>query len=260
MGAHYTHGVPVSVSELAPLAGLFAVGAVSGVLNVIAGGGSFLTLPVLIFIGLPAAVANATNRVGVLAQNLGGVVGFHRSGAMNWRWGLAVSVPAVLGAAVGATWALQMSDFAFKRLLSIAMLGMTLWTVARRPAAAGDRPLSSPWRWSTVLAFFAIGVYGGLIQAGVGFAVLAATSMAGMDLVRGNAVKLLAVLLLTTLSLAIFASSGVVDWTYGLALAAGNTVGAMVGVRLAIRQGHGWIQKVVTVAVVAFAVLLWFDR
>lgn len=250
----------MSSTELAPLAGLFAVGAVSAVLNVIAGGGSFLTLPVLIFLGLPAGVANATNRVGVLAQNLGGVLGFHRSGAMDWRWGLAVSVPAVVGAAVGATWALHMSDFAFRRLLSIAMLAMTLWTVTRRPHHDAPRPLRSPWHWSMVLAFFLIGVYGGLIQAGVGFAVLAATSVAGMDLVRGNAVKLLAVLLLTILSLAIFASSGVVDWTAGLALAAGNVVGAMIGVRLALRQGHGWLQKAVTAAVVAFAVLLWFDR
>lgn len=247
-------------SDLAQFAGLFAVGVLAAVLNVIAGGGSFLTLPVLIFLGLPAGVANATNRVGVLAQNLGGVVGFHRSGALDWRWGLAVSVPAVLGAAVGATWALHMSDFAFRRLLSIAMLGMTLWTVTRRPHHDAPRPLRSPWHWSMVLAFFLIGVYGGLIQAGVGFAVLAATSVAGMDLVRGNAVKLLAVLLLTILSLAIFASSGVVAWTSGLALAAGNLLGAMVGVRLAISQGHGWIRKVVAVTVVGFAVLLWFDR
>ena len=92
------------------------------------------------------------------------------------------------------------------------------------------------------------------------FAVLAATSAAGMNLVRGNAVKLLTVLLLTVLSLAIFASGGVVQWGPGLALGAGNVVGALIGVRLAVRQGHAWIQRVVTVTVVLFAVLLWFDR
>ena len=250
----------VPFSDLAAHAGLFAVGAVAGTLNVVAGGGSFLTLPVLLFFGLPAADANGTNRVGVLAQNLSGVMGFHRSNAMDWRWGLAASVPAVLGAAAGATWALQIGDLSFRRLLSVAMLGMTLWTVLRRPSRPDGTHLESPWRPANVVAFFLIGVYGGLIQAGVGFAVLAATSRAGMDLVRGNAVKLLAVLLLTVLSLAIFASSGVVHWGYGLALGAGNIVGAMLGVRLAIRQGHAWIQRVVTVAVVAFAVLLWFER
>ncbi|MFN7979501.1 MAG: sulfite exporter TauE/SafE family protein [Vicinamibacterales bacterium] len=178
--------------DASALAVLFGVGIVSGALNVVAGGGSFLTLPVLIFLGLPPTIANATNRVGVLAQNAGGVAGFHRSRAIDWRWGLSVAVPSILGAVAGATWALHLSDFAFKRLLSVAMLVMTLWTLRRHTYADGQHVLS-PWRPWNVTAFLVIGVYGGLIQAGVGFAVLAATSMAGMDLVRGNAVKLLAV-------------------------------------------------------------------
>ena len=124
-------------AELLPLAALFAVGVVSGALNVVAGGGSFLTLPVLLFLGLPAGEANATNRIGVLAQNLIGVWGFHRSSALNWRWAAAASVPALAGAAVGAWMALQMSDFAFSRLLSMAMLGMTLWTLLGPPARRG---------------------------------------------------------------------------------------------------------------------------
>ncbi len=247
------------VTDLLPLAGLFVVGLVAGALNVVAGGGSFITLPALLFLGLPAAEANGTNRVGVLAQNVTGVVGFHRSRAMDWRWGLTVSVPALIGAGLGSWWALQMSDLGFRRLLSIAMLAMTLWTVTRSPRPQGEEEVGSPWHPGTMLAFFGIGVYGGLIQAGVGFAVLAATSAAGMNLVKGNAVKLLSVLLLTVLSLAIFASGGVVRWGYGLALGAGNIAGAMVGVRLAVTQGHAWIQRVVTATVIVFAVLLWFD-
>lgn len=239
---------------------LFAVGLVAGAINVLAGGGSFLSLAALLFLGLPAADANGTNRVGVFAQNLTGVVGFHRSKAMDWRWSLAVSVPALVGAALGAWWALRISDLGFRRLLSFAMLAMTLWTLRRTPAPAADAPVRSPWHPGTVAAFFLIGVYGGLIQAGIGFAVLAATSAAGMNLVRGNAVKLLTVLLLTVLSLGIFASGGVVQWGPGLALAAGNVAGALLGVRLAIRQGHAWLERVVTVTVVLFAVLLWFDR
>lgn len=241
------------------MAALFAVGVVSGALNVVAGGGSFLTLPVLLFVGLPAGEANATNRIGVLAQNLTGVWGFHRSSALNWRWAGRASVAALAGAALGAWMALQMSDFAFKRLLAIAMLGMTLWTVLARPRITGGAALISPWHPGMVLAFLLIGVYAGLIQAGVGFAVLAATSVAGMDLVRGNAVKLMTVLLATLLSLAIFAAGGVVQWGPGLALAAGNALGAVVGVRLAVTRGHAWIRRVVTAAVVLMAVLLWFE-
>jgi uncharacterized protein len=249
----------VLASDVWSLVALFAVGLASGALNVIAGGGSFLTLPVLLFLGLPAAEANATNRVGVLAQNVAGVWGFHRSKVVNWSWGLAVSVPAVAGAALGAWWALTVTDFAFRRLLSVAMLAITLWTIVKAPASASRATLVSPWHPGMLAAFFAIGVYGGAIQAGVGFAILAATSVAGMDLVRGNAIKLLTVFLLTALSLAIFASSGVVRWGPGLALGLGNVVGAAAGVQFAFAQGHRGIQRVVTAAVVVFAVLLWLD-
>ncbi|MGE0361443.1 MAG: sulfite exporter TauE/SafE family protein [Vicinamibacterales bacterium] len=249
----------MDVAGLLPLLGLFAVGVVSGTLNVVAGGGSFLTLPALLFLGLPAGDANGTNRIGVLAQNLAGVWGFHRSNVMDWRWAGAVSVPAMAGAAVGAWLALQLSDFAFKRLLSLTMLGMTLWTLVARPRG-GDRPtVLSPWHPGMVVAFALIGLYAGFIQAGVGFAILAATSIAGMDLVRGNAVKLLSVLLVTLLSLAIFAAGGAVQWAPGLALGLGNAAGAMAGVRLAVSRGHAWIHQVVTAAVVLMAVLLWFD-
>lgn len=246
-------------TDLPPLAALFVVGLVSGALNVVAGGGSFLTLPVLIFLGLPAADANATNRVGVLAQNLLGVWGFHRSAAMPWRWGLQVSVPALFGAGVGAWWALHVGDVAFRRLLSIAMLVMTLWTLRRAPSSSARGAWVSPWHSGMVVAFFVIGVYGGLIQAGIGFAILAATTWAGMDLVAGNAVKLLSVLLLTALSLLVFVSADVVHWGPGLALALGNGAGAILGVRLALSQGHAWLRRVVTGVVVLFAVALWFQ-
>jgi hypothetical protein len=118
-------------------------------------------------------------------------------------------------------------------------------------------PPRSPWHWSTVLACFGVGIYGGFLQAGVGFLVLAATSAAGLDLVRGNAVKMLSVLLLTMLSLAVFAGTGNVDWPLGLALGAGNLAGAMVGVRLAVLKGHRWLERIVTITIVIFAILLW---
>lgn len=249
----------MTAAELLPLLALFAVGFVSGAINVVAGGGSFLTLPMLIFIGLPAGDANGTNRLGVLSQNLMGLWGYHRAQAVPWRWAVAASVPAMIGAVAGAWWALQMSDFAFRRVLAVAMLGMTLWTVLARPRSGERRTLLSPWHPGLVVAFFLIGVYGGLIQAGVGLAVLAATGIAGMNLVQGNAVKVLSMLLLTILTLVIFSAGGAVRWQPGLVLAAGNGLGAMVGVRVAVRRGHAWIERVVTVTVVVMAVILLLE-
>jgi uncharacterized membrane protein YfcA len=248
----------ILASELALLAG---AGLVAGALNVVAGGGSFLTLPLLLFLGLPAAVANATNRVGVLAQNVSGVWGFHRHGALDWRWATLASLPAVAGAGLGAWLSLRVPDFAFTRILSVAMLLITLWSLWRSrgaaPAAGRPAPDMPGQRLFAALGFFVVGVYGGFIQAGVGFFILALTSAAGLDLVRGNAVKVWGVLLMTVLSLVIFAQSGTVDWERGAALGAGNFLGGIVGVRMAVLKGHRWLERVVTATVVLFALLLW---
>jgi uncharacterized membrane protein YfcA len=234
---------------------LVAVGFVAGVLNVIAGGGSFLTLPMLIFAGLPPTIANATNRVGVLAQNLGGVLGFHRYRVLDWAWGLRVSIPSLAGAAIGVWGALRVGDAAFQRILAFLMLAVTLWTLLRphHPTGAGK---AAPAPALAMAGFFVVGIYGGFVQAGVGFFILAMTSVAGLDLVRGNAIKVLVVLLLTILSLVVFAWEGKVDWLSGLVLGAGNLTGGLLGVRLTVLRGHRWVNVVVTTAVVLFAVKL----
>jgi hypothetical protein len=262
--------------ELAYL-GLFVAGLVAGALNVVAGGGSFLTLPLLIFAGLPPSIANATNRVGILCQNVGAVWGFHRHRVLDWRQAGAAAVPATLGAAIGTWFALVVEDDSFRKILALLMVTVSLWTlidplkaVTARSAErlpdgdadgkADDRtnPVAGR-RWLLAAGFFAVGTYGGFVQAGAGFFILAVTSLAGLDLVRGNAVKVTIVLIFTALSLAIFAANDMVRWLPGLALAAGNLIGGLIGVRLTVLKGHAWVKMVVTVAVVAFAVALWLE-
>jgi len=245
---------------------LFAAGLVAGVLNVIAGGGSFLTLPILMFLGLPAGVANGTNRVGILLQNVGAVWSFQRDGVLDLRSLLWAALPSIPGAVVGVWLALIVSDQAFQRILALLMVTLSLWTLwsKRRTdlanATAAGTALSSARLASVALAFFFIGVYGGFVQAGVGFLILAATTALGLDLVRGNAVKVLTVLCFTALSLALFAWNGRVDWLMGLVLAAGTTTGGIIGARLTVLKGHRWVRTVVTVAMVAFALKLWFSN
>jgi uncharacterized membrane protein YfcA len=110
-----------------------------------------------------------------------------------------------------------------------------------------------------VLFFFLVGAYGGFIQAGVGFLILAVTTAGGLNLIRGNALKVTLVLAFTPLALAVFTWSGKVDWAMGFALAAGNFLGALAGVRLQILKGHKWVRSVVTVTILLFAVRLLFS-
>lgn len=248
------------MSEWMAWMALGAAGFVAGALNVVAGGGSFLTLPLLIFLGLPPSVANGTNRIGVLTQNIAGVWGFHRHRVLDWRFGLRASLPALAGAALGAWGALYIGDDAFRKVLALLMVAVTLWTLARSaPPAASNAEPPNLHPALLVLGFFLVGVYSGFVQAGVGFFVLAITSLAGLGLVKGNAVKVLIILLTTMLALAVFAREGRVDWPLGLALGLGNLLGGQLGVRLTVLRGDRFVQTVVTVTVVIFAVKLWFD-
>jgi uncharacterized membrane protein YfcA len=237
---------------------LVLAGFVAGALNVIAGGGSFLTLPILIFMGLPATVANGTNRVGIFFQNVGAVWGFHRNRLMDWKSILWAALPASLGAVAGTVLALSIGDAAFRKVLAFLMIAVTLWTLwdplAKKDPSSRKGSVRLP-----VLAFgfFLTGVYGGFVQAGVGFLVLAATTLAGLDLVRGNAVKVLSILAFTIVSLAIFVSQGKVLWLPGLVLALGTFLGGQLGVRFTVLKGHAWVKRVVTVTIIVFAVKLW---
>lgn len=235
-----------------------AVGVVAGALNVVAGGGSFLTLPVLIFLGLPPTVANGTNRIAILVQNVGAAAGFHRHRLIGGRLLARAAVPALAGAALGTWMAVEVGDETFRKLLAAIMVVVSLYAVWDPGGTVeGDGRVSRLGPVTYPLAFFGIGLYGGFVQAGVGFLILAATTLAGLDLVRGNALKVALILTFTPLALAIFAWGDKIHWGMGAALACGNLVGGLVGVRWTVLRGHAWVKRVVTVAVIAFAILLW---
>lgn len=241
---------------------LVVTGFAAGVINTLAGGGSNLTIPALMVMGLPADVANATNRVGVLLQSVAGVRGFRRYGKLDSQDMVPVLVPNVLGGLLGAVCAASIPVAFLKPLLLGTMVGMSL-LILLRPAvvappagtpalAVRDRPLA----WASL---FLAGVYGGFVQAGVGFILIAA--LAGTlryDLVRTNALKMLCTAAFTLIALAVFVADGLVLWVPGLILGASTMVGAALGVRLAIKARQEtlkWFLFVMTVCASAAALL-----
>ena len=152
--------------------------------------------------------------------------------------------------------ALELSTSDLMDIADICKHQSIKWFATPRDAESAER--SQRHYLLTGLAFFAVGIYGGFVQAGVGFFILAVTSAVGLNLVRGNAVKVLTVLCFTALSLALFAWQGKVDWLMGLTLAAGTIIGGLVGARLTVLKGHRWVRGVVTVTIILFALKLWF--
>ncbi len=235
---------------------LLAAGVVAGALNVIAGGGSFLTLPVLMLLGLPPGIANATNRLGIVVQDLAAVWSFDRSGVLDRRAALWAALPATLGAGVGALLALRVSDELFVKLLALLMIVLSLgslWTPRRLEAGRARGTGAVAVRTA---GFFLVGIYGGFVQAGVGFLFVALTTLIGLDLVRGNAVKVLSILPMTGLALAIFAWNGRVEWVTGPRPGGRNPRGRPPGARWTVLKGHRWVRGVVTGAILLLAAKL----
>lgn len=221
-----------------------------------------LTLPILITVlGLPATVANGTNRVAILMQNIGAVSSFNRHGLIEWGWLKTAAVPAVFGAMLGSWLGTQVGDDAFQRVLAIVILTVAVYTILDPfgKAEGGDTldpesfPLGRVGLW---LVFFAAGVYGGFVQVGVGFILLGAAAGAGLNLVRGNALKVMVGLAFTIPALLIYTRSGLVDWGLGAALGVGTLTGGLLGVKLNVLKGQRWIRGAVIVAVVVLAARL----
>lgn len=237
---------------------LAGVGLVAGIINILAGGGSLLTLPVLIFIGLPASTANGTNRIAIFCQNIFAMAGFRRRGVFPLRLALICMFPALVGSYFGASLAINIDDDLFKRILGLIMIGVMIFTAldpARRLTIEESR--LSPARLALLLVtFFGVGIYGGFVQAGVGFIVIAGLLLHGLDLVRINAIKVIVIFAFTIVALGVFIMHGEINYSLGLALAAGNSLGGMIGTHLAVEKGHDWLKKVVTVTVLLFALKL----
>lgn len=237
---------------------LMVVGVVAGFLNVLAGGGSLLTLPLLIFFGLPAATANGTNRVAIFCQNIFAITGFKKKGVFPLRLALLCTPPALIGSYLGANLAITIDEMLFRRLLAMVMVGVLVFmAVDPMKRFRCEEMTMTPLRLLVlVISFFAVGVYGGFVQAGVGFLIITALLVHGLDLVRINAVKVLVIFAFTVVALGVFVFHGQVDYVLGLSLAVGNSAGGWIGTHFAVEKGHEWIKRFVIVTVLVFALRL----
>ena len=242
---------------------VIGVGFIAGFINILAGSGSLLTLPLLMFLGLPPNVANGTNRIAILLQNVVGISSFKQQKVLSFREGLTLGIPAVLGSLLGAKLAINMNDEIMTRTIGglliimffLVVLKPDRWLVSRE----GNPPVRLVFQ---VVIFFFIGIYGGFIQAGVGFFLLAGLVLgAGYELVKANALKIFIVFLYTPFALAIFILNDQVDFKLGLILAVGSMLGALVATRVAVKWGPRVVRYflLVILAVASLKLLGVFD-
>ncbi|MEL6111675.1 MAG: sulfite exporter TauE/SafE family protein [Pseudomonadota bacterium] len=254
--------------QLAVLTGL---GTLAGWVNVMAGGGSVLTVPVMVFMGLPGPVANGTNRISIIAQNIVAIWGFFSKGLSEFRLSASLAAFAAVGAGFGASFGVTLDGAWFNRVLAgvIILILMTMLADQKRgPPRKPDAPQrgigselpSAPK--NIVLGHILMigaGFWGGFIQIGVGFLLMPILyRVMGIDLVRTNMHKVFIALVFSIVALIIFAARTDIAWDAGFALAAGNAVGGYLGARTAMAKGEGWIKAVLVFAMVGLIIKLVF--
>ncbi len=232
---------------------LVGVGLVAGIINAMAAGGSMLSLPFLIFFGLPANIANATNRVAILLQNIVGVNSFRQEKVFNIKTDYKLAFPAAIGAMIGALIAVEIDPELFEKIIGVVMFIMLLLIVFKPDAWVKKQVgvVNSKPSLIQYIVFFFIGMYGGFIQLGVGVFLLGGLVLGcGYDLVKANAIKLFIVLVYTIFAIVIFIFYDQIDWLSGFILACGNMLGVWLGVKFTMKGGAKLVRYVL-IAVLA---------
>jgi len=241
--------------EITQLPLLFAVGTIAGFLNVMAGGGSSITLPLLIFMGLDSALANGTNRVAIFVQNIFAISSFRQQKVHQFKRSLQLSLLTLPGAVIGAVAAINISDAWFQRILGVVMIGIIL-SLFVSPAGK-KQALEEKKHWLIYPVMLGIGFYGGFIQVGVGFIFMAALyHILRLNLVPVNMHKVFIVFIYTIPALGVFIYTGNVDWVLGLSLAAGNALGGWWSARFAVKGGERVIRLVLAAAILVMSLKL----
>tara|TARA_R110001583_G_scaffold47124_3_gene147601 strand:- start:939 stop:1691 length:753 start_codon:yes stop_codon:yes gene_type:complete len=240
---------------------LICVGFIAGAINTLAGGGSLLTLPILIFLGLPPNIANGTNRIAILFQNVFTTAGFKSKGISTFPFSIYLGISALVGSIIGAQIAIDIKGEIFNKILAIIMVVIVVYMIFQskgRQLNAIEK-IEGKKLWISIVLFFFVGIYGGFIQAGVGFIMLLIlSSINNLSLVKSNAIKVTVVLIYTVSAVMVFAYNDKINWGIGLTLAIGNAAGGWLASRWSVKKGDGLIRKFLIVMIVIMAIKLWF--
>ena len=238
---------------------ILVTGTAAGFINSVAGGGSLLSLPLLITLGYPSAVANGTNRIAIIIQDIIAVANFKKKGYGNFKFSFKLGIPAIIGAVIGSNIAISIPDSVFNAVLGIVMVVMLIIIIfnPQKKFMKNKNKESIGQNFNKILGyiiFFFIGLYGGFIQAGVGFLIITALAfLTGSDLVEISSIKVFIVAMYLIPSLLIFIINGKIELLTGLILAAGNGLGAWIGTSLAVKNGEKMVKAVIFIAIIFMA-------
>ena len=237
---------------------LFLAGFVSGAINTVAGGGSLLTLPILIFMGLPPSVANGTNRIQLIFAQFFAVCGYKSKGLFDYKLSIWLAFSAILGSIIGARIAVEVPEEFFKKILSIIMILVMINIFFKKNKKVEETITSIKRQKLSILLFFFIGLYGGFIHAGVGFLmILILCGINGFTITKANSIKVFVALFFTLFALFIFILESKINIIYGINLAIGSSLGGWITSRWSVKKSESSMKYIICIILLILALRLW---
>lgn len=244
------------------VAALLAASALGGAMNSMAGGGTIVTYPTLLFLGESAITANATSAVALWPGSAAGAFGYRREVRQHSAWLARLFLPSLLGGAVGAVLLLRTPSADFERLAPFLILFATVLFLVqgalRQEEAAAGSARPTPARSAAAWLFqFGVAVYGGYFGAGIGILMLAVLGFLGLrDIHAANGLKNILAMCINGVAAAYFVIRGAVDWPSVLVMAAGAVAGGYLGAGFARRIGQTKARAAVVAIGFAITILL----
>ena len=239
---------------------LLICGVIAGFINTVAGGGSLLTLPILIFMGLPSNIANGTNRIAIFMQNIFSISGYKSRGVSDFKYSSWLSVSALIGSIIGAKIAININEDMFNKILSVVIIIVVLTIIYnKKPFNINSENIRIEKKIISVIMFFFIGIYGGFIHAGVGFLILSILSnYNGIQLSKANSIKVFVVFVYTFFALIVFIMENKINWILGINLGIGNSIGGWIASRWSYNKPDKIIKIFIIISSAIMAIKLWY--
>jgi uncharacterized membrane protein YfcA len=244
--------------DILSIIAVLLTGVVVGFINIVSAGGSMLTLPLLIFLGLPSNVANGTNRIAILFQNGSALYQFYKNGHLNWRLGLVLAIPTTVASIYGAKIAVDIAADTFDTLLAVFMIIFAVLLIVKPQRFIKGKVTPKLSIVLMIIAFLLIGIYGGALQAGVGFFIVLTLVMLApkIPMAEIHGIKTIVIFIYIFVSTFVFLVNGLIDWKFAVVLSIGSATGGFIGGKYASILPDKLLERILIIAIVFFAVVL----
>ncbi|MBT3406877.1 sulfite exporter TauE/SafE family protein [Candidatus Woesearchaeota archaeon] len=244
--------------EIFTLITVFLIGIAASYIGAIAGGGGLISIPFLIFTGLPPHVAIATNKLGALGLNIAVIPKFWKEKQIVWKYVLPFTIIGIFGAFIGASLLIQINKDAITKVVGILILLLLPLFFLKKELGTKRIKVGKVKLFFGYIAYTLLMIFGGFFGAAGAIRSFILMYFFGVTIIESNATHRIPWLIGTIIALSVFMYNGIVNYSSGIALCLGMAIGGYLGAHTAVKKGNQWVKAFFTVIVIISAIKILF--